>query len=69
VSVKVYDVSGELVRDFDPVHRFMGANEAYWDLGNKQGKKVSSGIFLCKIKAQDDAGETDEVWEKVAVTR
>jgi flagellar hook assembly protein FlgD len=69
VSVKVYDVSGEKLRDFDPVFMAQGAHEAYWDLRNAQGQKVASGVYLVKFTATSPSGEVDEAWTKVAVIR
>lgn len=68
VSIRVFDVSGEAVRNLDPMPRAAGAYEAYWDLLNSKGQMVASGVYLCRITAQG-ATEKDEAWVKVAVTR
>lgn len=69
VDIKVYDVSGELVRALDPVAQAAGAQEQAWDLRNSRAAAVSSGVYLCRIHAQDPAGESQTVWMKAAVAR
>ena len=53
VSVKVYNVRGQVVRTL--VDRSMQAGEytAHWDGTNKNGQLVSSGIYFCKLEAAD----------------
>lgn len=68
VNIRVFDVSGELVRDLDPVQKAAGSHEAFWDLLNSKGQGVASGVYLCRIRASGN-GESDEAWVKVAVTR
>jgi hypothetical protein len=69
VDIRVYDISGELVLALGPVYQKEGPNERRWDLVNKAGTQVASGIYLCHIVAQSPAGEQDDAWVKVAVTR
>jgi flagellar hook assembly protein FlgD len=69
VDIKVYDVSGELVRALDPVEQPAGAQEQAWDLKNTQAAAVASGVYLCRIHAQNAAGESATAWVKAAVAR
>lgn len=69
VDVRIYDVSGELIMDLGPIFQAAGNNERRWDLQNKAGTQVASGIYLCRIIATAPDGESDQVWEKAAVTR
>jgi hypothetical protein len=69
VDIRIYDVSGELVLDLGPIFQQAGPNERRWDLQNRAGTQVASGIYLCRIIANAPDGESDEVWEKAAVTR
>jgi hypothetical protein len=69
VTIHIYDVAGEEVRRFDPIRQSAGPHEQYWNLINVQSQKVSSGIYICQIKADSDRGETETVFEKCAVAR
>jgi hypothetical protein len=54
VSIRVYDVSGRLVRtlvddsDTDP-----GRHVAIWDGRSESGASVSSGVYFCTMRAPD----------------
>ena len=69
VSIKVYDISGELVRTIQSGFREAGNLEEPWDLRNTNGANVSSGVFLCRIQAVSPRGESAFVFEKCAVLR
>jgi hypothetical protein len=69
VSIKVFDVAGEAVRRFDPLPRAAGDHEERWDLRNDGGQGVASGVYLCRILAQDARGGSAVVWEKCSVAR
>ena len=69
VFIKVYDVSGELVRRLDVGFRLQGNHEERWDLRNDGGAGVASGVYLCRIEAQSQRGELADVFEKCAVLR
>jgi hypothetical protein len=72
VRVRLYTVSGEVVRNLDPILPGTcpaGDCQAYWDLRNGDGIKVSSGIYVYRIEATSPRGETDTIFGKLAVTR
>jgi len=69
VTIKVYDVAGEGVKRFEPVARRAGDHEERWDLCNDASQKVASGVYLCRIQADDAHGGTATVWEKCSVAR
>jgi hypothetical protein len=71
MDFKVFDVSGELVRHLDaaPPRQGPGTHEQHWDLSNDAGRTVSSGVYLCKIRAVSDLGDDVYVWERFAVLR
>jgi len=69
VSIKVFDISGELVRRLDLGFRLQGNHEEPWDLRNDSGAGVASGVYLCRIEAQSQRGERQDVFEKCAVLR
>ena len=58
VSMKIYDVSGHLVRTipigFKPVgYYFTRERAAYWDGRNEIGEQVSSGVYFLQFLAGD----------------
>jgi sugar lactone lactonase YvrE len=58
VSVKIYSVSGQLVRTLDMGHKDAGiyasrSKAAYWDGRNGAGEAVASGIYFYSIVAGD----------------
>ena len=60
VSVKVYDVSGRLVRTisvgFKPVGYYLTRERAaYWDGRNETGESVSSGVYFIQFLSENFA--------------
>jgi hypothetical protein len=56
VSIKVFDVSGRLVRTLKLGHRSAGfyttrERSAYWDGRNEAGEQVSSGIYFYTVQS------------------
>jgi flagellar hook capping protein FlgD len=56
VNIRIYDVSGKLVRTLDLGHKPVGfytdkSKAAYWDGKNEAGEQVSSGIYFYIIQA------------------
>lgn len=58
-TVKIYNLNGTLVRDFTKDDESSFSIE--WDLKNKAGLKVSSGMYLIHVKA-DGLGERVVKW-------
>lgn len=69
VDIRVFDVSGELVLALGPVFQLKGARERRWDLVNSAGRRVASGVYLCRIIARSPQGDEVDAWVKVAVSR
>lgn len=58
VSIKIFDVKGQLIRTLDLGHKPAGFytgkdRAAYWDGKNQAGEIVSSGIYFYQIEADD----------------
>ncbi|MDQ1328085.1 MAG: hypothetical protein QG641_1370, partial [Candidatus Poribacteria bacterium] len=58
VTVKIYKVTGEMVRILNIGYKQAGnytdrANSAYWDGRDDSGQKVSSGVYFYTIKADN----------------
>jgi hypothetical protein len=53
VSLRVYDVSGGLVRVLVDGRRPAGHHEAHWDSRDETGAVVASGVYFYRLKAGD----------------
>jgi len=61
VSVRVYTISGRLVRHIEPQPCLFGYNQIEWDGLDKDGAPLANGIYLYKLDArvaQVSAGST-----------
>ncbi len=54
LSLKIYNVRGELVRTLIDESRAAGADHIMWDGSNDQGSNVSSGVYFYEART---AGE------------
>ncbi len=52
VNIKVYSLTGELVRKFNAVSYAAGWNDIIWDVKNDDGKTVGQGIYFIEIESQ-----------------
>jgi len=64
VSVKIYNVKGELVKVLRDKWMEKGAHSVRWNGDDANGRSVASGIYFCELKA---AGETQT--RKLALVR
>jgi len=53
VSIRIYDVSGRLIRALVDEERSAGRYEARWDGRDSRGRPVASGIYFCRMTAGD----------------
>jgi hypothetical protein len=51
VDIRVYNVTGQLVRQLTDGHRQAGSYEVHWNGHNNQGQLVPSGIYFCRMTA------------------
>jgi hypothetical protein len=51
VTIKIYNMRGELIRVLVDDYRKAGCYSEVWDMRNEEGKLVSSGIYFYKMKA------------------
>jgi hypothetical protein len=56
VAIRIYDLSGGLVRILDLGHKSAGiyvsrGKAGYWDGRNEAGETVASGVYFCNIRA------------------
>ena len=58
VTVKIYDVTGSLIRTVNVGHKSVGyyltrERAVYWDGRNEKGERVSSGVYFYTLSAGD----------------
>ncbi|KAA3606541.1 MAG: T9SS C-terminal target domain-containing protein [Calditrichaeota bacterium] len=51
VSLKIYNILGEFVKELKNDFQHQGSYSVDWDGTNKEGKQVSSGVYFYKISA------------------
>lgn len=49
VELKIYDVTGRLVRKLVDDVQESGLKQIVWDRKDEKGKPVSSGVYFCKL--------------------
>ncbi len=54
VSLKIYNVAGQLVRTLQDGVMDVGSHELTWDGSNNLGTSVASGVYFYKLNASDD---------------
>ena len=69
VVVKIYTISGEKIREIKGEGE-EGWNSIYWDLKNKRGRRVSSGVYIYSIEASEERErKREKEWGKIGVIR
>jgi hypothetical protein len=68
VRIRVFNISGEKVRDLAPYQGLLGANEEHWDALNDFGQSVASGVYLAHYVATRGSQSAD-CWVKMALVR
>jgi flagellar hook assembly protein FlgD len=51
ISIKIFDVSGQLVKEINKEHNQAGEYEVIWDGSNNNREKISSGTYFYQIQA------------------
>jgi len=69
VDIKVYDVSGEMVRALDPFPGRAGNNEEFWDGKNSSAQSVASGTYIYRVIATSAAGDLISDFSKCAALK
>jgi immune inhibitor A len=52
VSVKIYDISGKVVRTLVEETMSSGRHRAVWNGEDENGRSVTSGIYVCRLEAE-----------------
>lgn len=50
VKVNIYDISGQLVKEFSSNFQNPGTHKIIWDSKNSNGQNVASGTYLFQVK-------------------
>lgn len=53
VAVSVYNIKGQLVRNWEGFSAKAGLNELVWDGRDAQGRAVSAGLYFIRVQTQD----------------
>ena len=61
VCVSIYSVTGELVIQLVKKSQSAGCHSVIWDGTDKSGKKISSGIYFCQLKVDDNFLHTQKL--------
>jgi flagellar hook assembly protein FlgD len=51
VEVTIYDIQGRIVKSFTYNTQSAGYQSVVWDGTNSRGSMMSSGIYICRVKA------------------
>jgi len=54
VSLKIYDINGQLVKTLTNSMKAQGRYDATWDATNSMGVKVSSGVYFYKLQTANN---------------
>lgn len=61
VELSIFDMGGRRIRSFREMSHGGGVHEIDWDGRNEEGTELSSGVYLCTIKAGDWTSSTKMV--------
>jgi len=53
IKISIYDINGRLVKKLADRYEIAGKRSVVWDGRNSAGRKVVSGIYICKVSLAD----------------
>ena len=68
VTIKIYTVSGRLIRTITDASANRGNNETYWDGKDETGVRCANGVYLYRIIAHTDDNKVQKIG-KLAILR
>ena len=68
VSIKIYTVTGRLIRTLLDASARRGTNETQWDGRDETGVRCANGVYLYRVIAHTDSGRVEQVG-KLAILR
>ena len=69
ISLNVFTVSGEPVRETAGIQGLAGNNSLYFDGKNKRGKPLASGVYIYKISGRTERNESASFTSKMSVVK
>src|SRR3954467_3993231 len=51
VAVRIFTVTGEVVRDLAATFKLAGNQELHWDGNNDAGREVATGVYIYRVQA------------------
>ncbi len=66
-TLKVYDILGQVVRTLVDEKQPGGNYRVLWDGRDDSGRKVSSGVYFCRLKVADDRFKVEKTRKMVLV--
>jgi hypothetical protein len=69
VTLKIYDITGRLVRVLVQEHKLAGQHSILWDGLDDAGQKVAAGVYLYRIEFVDAAGEKMVLSRKMSLLK
>lgn len=68
VTIKIYSVSGRLLRTLLDASANRGTNETRWDGRDETGMRCANGVYLYRVIAQTENGKVEQIG-KLAILR
>ncbi len=69
VSVRIYDVSGRMVRKVVGAHRLPGYHQIAWDAKDDLGRRVPSGSYFCRLSIKKSDGSARTITKKMVLLK
>ena len=61
VTVKIYTVSGRLIRTIEDASARRGYNETDWDARDENGERLANGVYFCKVIVKIDEHKIEKI--------
>jgi len=59
VKLKIYSLTGQLIRKLVNTKQEVGCHKIDWDGKDTYGNAVSAGIYFCRLKIESDSGKSN----------
>lgn len=69
VSIRIYDVSGRMLRKVVGAHRLPGYHQITWDTKDDLGRKVPSGSYFCRLSIKGSDGSARTITKKMVLLK
>ncbi|MBD3409711.1 MAG: T9SS type A sorting domain-containing protein, partial [Ignavibacteriales bacterium] len=69
VTLRIFDVSGRLIRSFELGEVRAGRHRVVWDGADERGARAASGVYVYRIEAIGESGERFAAHEKMIMLK